>query len=210
VRWALPLLDVGVALSTGGPLLALLGGEIGAKLLAALGAALLATGVLLLAHGLHLCPLGQVHLPLGSRTAALDVFLRAAYLWLLVAAALVLWQAIAGIGGAAPGYFALNGARHALTLGFITMMIFGMAARLLSGVSGRPWYQPRLLWLIFATLNASALLRTALQPTLGYSSAGPLLGLAAGLGLVSFWLFAIGALQTLARRTKRVPAGRDV
>lgn len=205
VHVALTALDLGVALSAAGPLSVAAGISGLASPLAAAGALALALGAASLAHGLHLGPVGQLRTPLVPGTAHLAAFVRAAYLWLPVAAAIDLAQAAAGLFGAAPGYFALSGGRHALTLGFITMMIYGLAARLLAAFSGHPWYSTRLLWVSFATLNASVVLRTVLQPTLGYAGATWPLAFGAVLGLVSFVIFALNALLTLAGRAGARP-----
>ncbi|MBI4504870.1 MAG: NnrS family protein [Chloroflexi bacterium] len=195
---ALPLLDLGVALSVAAPLAPLLVDGPVAALAGAAGALLLVLGAAALAHAVRLCPLSQLRTPPTPGTAWYALFIRVAYLWLLVGAALGLVQAGGALlGGGPAGYFAANGARHALTLGFVTMMIFGMGARLLPAFSGRPWRARWLLWGSFAALNASTLLRTALQPTLGYGGASGLLGLAAVLGLLGYALFAAMALLTL-------------
>lgn len=208
--WALPLLDVGVALSAAAALAPLVVGGALAVILATGGALLLLLGAAALAHAVHLCPLSQLRIPPTRGTAWYALFIRAAFLWLLVGAGVGLLQASGALlAGGAAGYFAANGARHALTLGFVTMMIVGMGARLLPAFSGRPWRARWLLWGTFAALNASALLRTATQPTLGYGGAGGLLGLAAVLGLLGYVLFATMALVTLLGRTPAVARPAD-
>jgi len=70
-------------------------------------------------------------------------FVRAAYVWLLVAAGLGVWAAFAqgepaGIWGAS---------RHALTVGFVAAMVFGVGQRVLPAFSGmRHLYSPRLMF----------------------------------------------------------------
>ncbi len=77
------------------------------------------------------------------------VFIRMAYVWLWIAAALGVWAAwsdAAGIWGAS---------RHALTVGFIAMMIFAVGQRILPAFSGmRLLYSTRLM---FAALGLLAL-----------------------------------------------------
>lgn len=204
-RLALRLLEAGVGVSVLSLLAeaALLGPL--PVVLRALGALVLALGVLALTHSVSLCPLGQLRTPIAAGTAWFAVPVRTSYLWLVVAATLAVAQALGPLAGGSVGYFALSGARHALTLGFITMIIFGMAARFLPAFSGHPWWGRRLLWLAFGALNVAIVLRTALQPALGYG-AGGLLAAAALLAWLAFVLFALAALGTIGGWGQRATA----
>lgn len=77
--------------------------------------------------------------------ASFPIFVRVAYLWLLVAASLgivaTLWDSSGGLWGAS---------RHALTVGFVAVMVFCVGQRILPAFAGM-----RLLWstrLMFAAL----------------------------------------------------------
>ncbi len=96
--------------------------------------------------------------PPSSDLRAADGLLRSAYGWLVVAAILLVAGAWLGLAGApAPP---LDAERHALGAGFITLLIFGMGARLLPGFLGREHLDhPRLVWATFWLGNAAALLR---------------------------------------------------
>ncbi|HLH26565.1 MAG TPA: hypothetical protein VK066_28930 [Chloroflexota bacterium] len=97
-------------------------------------------------------------LPPASDWRAADGLLRSAYAWLVAAAALLLVGAALSLAGApAPP---LDAERHALGAGFITLLIFGMGARLLPGFQGREHLvSARLVWATFWLGNAAALLR---------------------------------------------------
>ena len=82
-------------------------------------------------------------------------FVRAAYVWLIVAASLGVWAANAanpiGLWGAS---------RHALTVGFIAMMVFCIGQRVLPAFSGmRLLFSPRLMFAGLVLLSAGCILR---------------------------------------------------
>lgn len=84
-----------------------------------------------------------------------------------------------------------DAARHALMLGFITLLIFGMAVRMLPGFSGkRAVALPQLVTWMFLLGNAAAVLRVA---PLFFASDLPVSGLLAVSGLVGW-----GAVVLLA------------
>src|SRR6185369_14789979 len=80
------------------------------------------------------------------------------YVWLVVAAGLLIVGALLSLAGApAPP---LDAERHTLGAGFVTLLIFGMGARLLPGFRGREHVaHPRLVRATFWLGNAAALLR---------------------------------------------------
>lgn len=85
-------------------------------------------------------------------------FVRAAYVWLLVAAGLGVWAAYArgdtaGIWGAS---------RHALTVGFVAAMVFSVGQRVLPAFSGmRHLYSPRLMFFSLTLLTVGCTVRVA-------------------------------------------------
>jgi hypothetical protein len=84
-------------------------------------------------------------------------FVRSAYVWLMVAAMLGVWAANAanpaGIWGAS---------RHALTVGFIAMMVFCVGQRVLPAFSGmRLLFSPRLMFLGLLLLSVGCMLRVS-------------------------------------------------
>jgi uncharacterized protein involved in response to NO len=138
-----------------------------------------------LQHGVQPRPLP----PLSSDLRAADGLLRTAYAWLAVAAALLIAGGLLPL--AARPAPPLDAERHALGAGFVTLLIFGMGARLLPGFLGREHLaSPRLVWATFWLGNAAALLRVGplLVPWLlalgGSTPTPPLPGLLALSGLL--------------------------
>jgi hypothetical protein len=125
-------------------------------------------------------------------------FIRTAYVWLLVASSL--WALAAwvdhsgGIWGAA---------RHALTVGFITTMVFAIGQRVLPAFGGgRVLYSPRLMFFSLVTLNIGCALRVGSEiPAYeGYSViAWRLLPCSAVIELLAVALFAANLLATFVR-----------
>ncbi len=124
-------------------------------------------------------------------------FIRLAYVWLAIGAALGvaadLMPQVSGLGGAS---------RHAITVGFIATLIFSLAPRILpSFLNGRELYSVRLmagsLWL----LSVGCLLRV-LSEAVAYSTGGPLWSLlpfSAFLELAAVIAFVINLVTTLAQ-----------
>jgi uncharacterized protein involved in response to NO len=159
--------------------------------------------------------LGWVLLPVGLLVIALpwklwrpfptphrsNKFIRAAFAWLAVAMALLLltplFQKLAGV------YFshAYYGAtRHALAVGFISMMIVGMASRIaprLRGIDG-PNLPP--LNAVFILLNLGCFLRVAVQPLTEFNSVFyPVITASGLIELVALAIWAVGMVRILRR-----------
>lgn len=89
--------------------------------------------------------------------ASFPLFVRSAYVWLMVAAGLGVWAANAnepsGIWGAS---------RHALTVGFVSMMVFGIGQRVLPAFSGmKILFSPKLMFAALLLLSLGCLLRVS-------------------------------------------------
>jgi hypothetical protein len=85
------------------------------------------------------------------------LFVRFAYVWLLVSAAITvgaaLWDRSGGLWGAS---------RHALTVGFVSTMVFAIGQRVLPAFCGmRVLYSPKLMFWSLALLNLGCLLRVS-------------------------------------------------
>jgi len=84
---------------------------------------------------------------------------RLAYVWLLIAAALGIWAATLS---EAPG--AWGASRHALTVGFLAMMVFSVGQRILPAFSGmRLLFSPRLMLAALALLALGCTLRVSCE-----------------------------------------------
>jgi uncharacterized protein involved in response to NO len=122
-------------------------------------------------------------------------FIRLAYVWLIVASVLGVWAAFTknpdGIWGAS---------RHALTVGFVSTMVFAIGQRVLPAFSGmRLLYSPRMMGVSLYVLTAGCLLRVSSE-VLAYqgmlSSAWKVLPVSAVAELTAVTLFAVNMILT--------------
>src|SRR5205814_56583 len=90
-------------------------------------------------------------------SSSFPAFVRGAYAWLLIAAALGVYAAPADTHGGVWG-----ASRHALTVGFLSTMVFAIGQRVLPAFCGmRLLFSTRLMWASLAILNLGCLLRVA-------------------------------------------------
>ncbi len=126
-------------------------------------------------------------------------FVRLAYIWLIVAAALGIWAAqlenAAGVWGAS---------RHALTVGFVAAMIFCVGQRILPAFSGmRLLFSARLMFfsLLFITIGCAIRVSAEVLAYQGYAAgAWAWLPVSAVIELTAVTLFAINLLASFASR----------
>jgi uncharacterized protein involved in response to NO len=127
------------------------------------------------------------------------VFIRSAYLWLTVAAALGVWAAFTsgshGIWGAS---------RHALTVGFISIMVFSIGPRVLPAFSGmRLLFSSKLMFAGLSLLTIGCILRVSAEIIAyqGYGTwAWSWLPVSAITELTAVTTFAVNMLITFAQR----------
>jgi uncharacterized protein involved in response to NO len=132
---------------------------------------------------------------LGVSTS-FPAFVRGAYTWLLIAAALGVYAAPADAHGGVWG-----ASRHALTVGFLSTMVFAIGQRVLPAFCGmRLLYSKRLMWASLAILNLGCLLRVASEiPAYeaDLRAAWQLLPVSAITELTAVTLFAVNLAVTL-------------
>ena len=117
---------------------------------------------LIWALGLFGPSIARQRLPAHARATRLAV--RSAFVWALVGAALLaLYQLRAVLGGSAASYLEVSAARHSFALGFVTIMIYGVAARALPSFTDRQLWSPRLQLVTIALANAGVALRVMPQ-----------------------------------------------
>jgi uncharacterized protein involved in response to NO len=124
------------------------------------------------------------------------VFVRLAYGWLLVAAALFVWAASSGSNAAG----ILGGSRHALTVGFFSTMVFSVGPRILPTFAGRTkLFSKRLMALALVTVTIGCTTRV-LAEILAYqgyaAGAWGWLPVSAVIELGAFVLFAANMAAT--------------
>jgi uncharacterized protein involved in response to NO len=134
------------------------------------------------------------HARVGQERGAYGPFVAlvaSAYLWALLAGALLALNGCALLVGAAP-LVAPDAIRHSLALGFIALLICGIAPRMIPGFSGGRIRSARLVWATLWLGDCAALLRVGpllVGPALvglgstGSAIASALFGLSGPLGL---------------------------
>ncbi len=90
-------------------------------------------------------------------------FVRTAYGWLLAASAINLGFSLSALMGADIPHAFVASYHHALTVGFISMMILGMSMRLVPVFVGTMNRHPRLAGLVFLLMNLGSLMRVVSQ-----------------------------------------------
>lgn len=99
------------------------------------------------------------------RTDRNSKFIRAAYIWLGVSLVMLLLLPLYQILSGLPFSHAYYGAvRHAITVGFISMMIMGMGGKIIPALNGLAFRSLPSLWGPFALVNIGCFLRVFLQP----------------------------------------------
>jgi hypothetical protein len=150
-------------------------------------------------------------------------FLRAAYAWLLISLGMLvllpayqfvlLPQLAPASEAAALGFsHAYYGAtRHAITVGFISLMIVGVASRVVPTLNGVPIHRLTPLWGPFLLLNAGCALRVVTQTWTDFTPhAFPVAGVSgllevSGLALWEVHLWAVMAGRARYRQSATVP-----
>lgn len=129
---------------------------------------------------------------------------RLAYGWLVVGLGV---QAYASIQAAATHalipWGTLGAARHALALGFVTILIIGMASRVVPVFAGKPLWKPWLVDVAAGCLAGSALLRVPTEIFAPYGTSlltDALLAMSGPLALTGLIAFALNFAVTMSRR----------
>lgn len=176
------------------------------------GAALaLATGAFLLRLGI----LGSWENQTTVGDRGYEKFMVSAYTWLLVALVFTpAWSAAAALVGSPMPALVLDFGRHAFTLGFLTQIIVGVAARLVPVFAGTPLWSTGWRDVTFYLLNAAVALRglEVLVEVAGLSEAWSYISLSGLLGVGAFAAFAVNVLMTVRAHPPAaapVPAGEE-
>lgn len=131
--------------------------------------------------------------------ASFPVFVRTAYVWLIVAAGLTVWAAAADRAGGIWG-----ASRHALTVGFLAAMVFAIGQKILPAFCGaRLLFSKNLMFASLLLLNIGCTLRVGAEiPAYeGFAQqAWHVLPVSAITELTAVTLFAANLLFTFIRR----------
>lgn len=138
-------------------------------------------------------------LPDQGEYGRFDLLIYSAYAWLVAAALMDLVRVLPVVNEMV--LMPLDAARHALTLGFITLLIFGMAVRMLPGFSGKRAlaHSPLVVW-TFLLGNSAAFLRVAPLLLPGFEGATWLVALSGVLGWTAVLLLAIMLVGTFRQK----------
>jgi hypothetical protein len=210
-RW-LPVF-LGIRQPSGGGLMAALAASAGGIVAALFGYPRLATPLLLVASILATDALGVFGRPakppktLGV-SSWFPAFVRGAYVWLLIAAVLGVYAAKADTHGGVWG-----ASRHALTVGFLSTMVFAIGQRVLPAFCGmRLLYSKGLMWASLVILNLGCLLRVASEVPAyeaDLRAAWSILPVSAVTELTAVTLFALNLGITLMLPPPRPSVARD-
>lgn len=139
--------------------------------------------------------------PLAGHARITRLAVRSAFVWALAGAAI-----LAGIssGILAEGYLVVSAARHAFALGFVTLMIYGVASRAVPTFLDRPFGSPLPMVVAIVLTNVAVALRVGLQAV---DSGGALTSATIGASGVIAYAGLIAFAASLAR-TFRTPAVR--
>ncbi len=145
----------------------------------------------------------RANYPDNGEYGRFELLIYAAFIWLVVACILDVLRALPFV----TNYFVIpqDAARHALFVGFITLLIFGMAVRMGPGFSGkRGVAHPELVVWLFVLGNLAALLRVV--PTLFPESSLALMlwGMSGFVGWLAVLVLAIIMWGTFRREPKLI------
>jgi uncharacterized protein involved in response to NO len=162
--------------------------------------------LLLVCAGLFVYKVGLVRprsqtLLAAGRSGWYEAYVLAAYVWLAVGLLIALGTAIAQAAQVSvPAADLFLAGLHGITVGFISTMIMGMAARIVPAFAATTLYSGRLLMWTWVCVTAGTLLRIPTQAL--YTTVGgpvvPLLGLSGVIQLAALVLFAWNLWRTLA------------
>jgi hypothetical protein len=182
--------------------LALAGRWLTATVLFTIGAALASTGLGIFRQGVRPPKIAGVH-------ATFPRFVRLAYVWLLISAVLGIaaaaWDSAGGLWGAS---------RHALTVGFISAMVFAIGQRVLPAFCGmRVLFSPGLMFAALVLLNIGCGLRVISEVGAyeGYiPSLWPLLPASAITEMAAVTVFAANLLLTFRQPPAHLQSATNV
>jgi Domain of unknown function (DUF1858)./NnrS protein. len=126
--------------------------------------------------------------------------IRTAYVWFVIAFVIEAWYATKGAtGGFQPDILEGGGARHALALGFVTQMIFGVGSRALPVFAGKKLYSERLAVAAWILINIATLLRVghAIIPAGSATFRFDHIAVAGGVALIALVVFAYNIMRTV-------------
>jgi len=171
----------------------------------AFGPWLLFIGLAALTSAMGLLGPGIARQPLHGHARLTRLGVRSAFAWAFIGLAVI----SAGTLGLSTSYLQVSAARHALALGFVTLMIYTVAARALPAFLGRRLWSTPLQAATLAVANLGVALRVVPQLAAGTDPlSDALIGLSGILAYVALALFTLNVIRTLREpRTPAIDAG---
>jgi uncharacterized protein involved in response to NO len=157
---------------------------------------LLSVGAYIVALNLHL-PSANAGAPPGFKGHAR--LIRLAFVWLVVAVVIEVWFATDALtSNFRPDFLEAGASRHALALGFLTQMMFGVGYRVLPVFAGKPLHSTGLVDATFVLLNVAVVLRVghALFPWGSAAFRFDQIAVAGGFASLALVIFAYNILRT--------------
>ncbi|HEY8656265.1 MAG TPA: NnrS family protein [Candidatus Limnocylindria bacterium] len=146
---------------------------------------------------------GIARQPLHGHARLTRIGVRSAFLWAFVGLAIIAAQT----RGVLDSYFQVSAARHALALGFVTLMVIAVAARVLPAFLGRDPWDLHLQAATLAVANLGIALRVGPQVVAASgATSDALVGLSGALTYVALVLFTLNVVRTI--RGPSVPPAR--
>ncbi len=136
-----------------------------------------------------------VNLPVGFRK-----FIRAALIWLFISeSALLTYTIYESISGTQVSHALFGAYRHAIFVGFISMMILGCASKMIPLSKGVKLYSLKLLNVTFVLVNVGCVFRVAAQPVSShiYPQFYPIMGISGFIEYAAMFCFGINAWRTM-------------
>ena len=168
-----------------------------------LSTVLLLAGIATAAYAVRIFEPGERAPKVKGVHSSFPVWIRLAYVWALVSAVLAIWASVspttpAGIWGAS---------RHALTVGFVAMMVFAVGQRILPAFSGmRLLFCTKLMFAAQLLLALGCFLRVSSE-ILAYQgylpSAWSWLPVSAVIEMAAVTVFALNLVLTFSSRRNR-------
>lgn len=173
-----------------------------------MGAGLLLGGLSLITVALGVFGRSIARQPLAGAAWLTRLAVRSAFFWAFAGVALIVIVQLRPVSEAA----LLSAARHALGLGFVTMMIYGVGSRALPAFLARRLWSDRLQLVTILLTNLAVVLRVGLQaiPDLAAGSiANAALGLSGLIAYSALVAFAINVARTI-HGPRRLAARADL
>lgn len=136
-----------------------------------------------------------VNLPVGFRK-----FIRAALVWLFISeSALLTFTIYESISGEQVSHALFGAYRHAIFVGFISMMILGCASKMIPLSKGVKLYSIKLLNVTFVLVNIGCVFRVVAQPLSShiYPQFYPIMGISGFIEYAAMFCFGVNAWKTM-------------